>query len=163
MDLIYEDVDTPIGSFRVAEREGRVCAAAFGDGWSNVAARVERRLGPISWKRGETTSAPALAAYFRGELNALDRIEVDAAGSPFQASIWSRLRDIHPGTTVSYSELASAVGSPRASRAVGSANAVNPLCLIVPCHRVVRADGTPGGYAGGPERKDWLLRHESGA
>jgi methylated-DNA-[protein]-cysteine S-methyltransferase len=161
MDLIYEDVETTIGAFRIAERDGRVCAAAFGDRWDAVADRVEAHSGPIRWVAGPTRAADAVRRYFDGDIGAIDDVDVATAGSAFQASIWSQLRRIAPGSTMSYSELADAVGTPRASRAVGTANGANPICLIVPCHRVIRADGTPGGYGGGLERKRWLLAHEA--
>lgn len=161
MDVIYEDIGTPIGNFRVAEREGRVRAAAFGDRWDEAADRVEARLGRIGWTEGPTRAGDALRRYFEGEVAALDDIPVDTGGSPFQAAVWSQLRRIGAGSTMSYAELADAIGTPRAFRAVGSATGANPVCLIVPCHRVIRADGSAGGYGGGLDRKEWLLEHEA--
>lgn len=161
MELIYEDVETPLDTFRVAEREGRLCAAAFGDRWDRVAPRVESRFGAIGWVEGRTRAAEAIRQYFGGEIEAIDDVDVDTAGSTFQASVWSQLRRIQAGSTMSYSKLADAVGAPGAARAVGTANGANPVCLVVPCHRVVRADGAIGGYGGGVRRKEWLLDHES--
>jgi methylated-DNA-[protein]-cysteine S-methyltransferase len=161
MDMIYEDVDTPIGVFRVAERKGRLCAAGFRDKWGSVAARVEARFGDVAWAEGATGAGHAVRAYFAGDLVAMDELNVDAAGTTFQSAVWSQLRRIAPGSTLSYSALADAIGAPRASRAVGTANGANPICLVIPCHRVVRADGTTGGYGGGPARKAWLLDHEA--
>lgn len=161
MELIYEDVDTPIGTFRVAESERHVHAAAFGDRWDTVAGRVEAWFGPIGWAEAPTRTGDAVRRYFEGEIAAIDDIAVDTIGSPFQKAVWSQLRRIGAGSTMSYARLAAAVGSPRAFRAVGSANGANPVCLIVPCHRVIRADGTVGGYGGGPDRKEWLLKHEA--
>jgi methylated-DNA-[protein]-cysteine S-methyltransferase len=104
----------------------------------------------------------ALDAYFAGDVAALDSIAVEVNdGTPFQRSVWKCLRDIPAGETVSYGELAVRVGSPQAARAVGMANAANPVPLIVPCHRVVRAGGVLGGYGYGPDMKRWLLRHEA--
>jgi methylated-DNA-[protein]-cysteine S-methyltransferase len=100
-------------------------------------------------------------AYFGGELRALDAIEVDPGGSPFQREVWKALRTIGAGETRSYQELASAVGRPSASRAVARANATNPIPVVIPCHRVIHSDGSLAGYGGGIERKRWLLRHEA--
>jgi methylated-DNA-[protein]-cysteine S-methyltransferase len=161
MDVIYEVVGTPIGRFRIAERDGNVCAAAFGDRWQVVADRVEAGSGAIRWVEGTTRAAEAVRPYFEGEIEAIDGIEVAAAGTVFQAAVWSQLRRIRAGSTMSYSALADAIGAPGAARAAGTANGANPVCLIVPCHRVIRADGTAGGYGGGADRKEWLLEHES--
>ena len=103
--------------------------------------------------------AAQLDAYFAGELTSFD-LELNLLGTPFQRSVWSRLREIPYGETISYGELARRVGNPKASRAVGLANGRNPIALIVPCHRVIGADGSLTGYGGGLERKTWLLDHE---
>ena len=87
-------------------------------------------------------------------------LTLDPRGTPFQLRVWQELRRIPWGQTISYGELARRVGNPKASRAVGQANAVNPIPLIIPCHRVIAADGSLGGYSSGPDRKRWLLRHE---
>jgi methylated-DNA-[protein]-cysteine S-methyltransferase len=104
----------------------------------------------------------ALIAYFeRADDRAFDTLTLAPLGTPFQHRVWAALRDIPFGTTVSYGRLAESVGSPGAARAVGLANARNPIAIIVPCHRVVNSKGEPHGYAGGLERKRWLLEHES--
>ena len=82
------------------------------------------------------------------------------AGTPFQRKVWQGLCAIPYGETMSYAELARRIGHPGASRAVGSANGRNPISIVVPCHRVIAADGTLGGYGGGLDRKEWLLQHE---
>ena len=87
-------------------------------------------------------------------------LTLDPQGTPFQLRVWQELRRIPWGQTISYGELARRVGNPKASRAVGQANAVNPIPLIIPCHRVIAADGSLGGYSSGLDRKRWLLRHE---
>ena len=102
----------------------------------------------------------AFERYFDGELDALDALPVVMDGTTFQRSVWQALRSIAPGSTVSYAQLADKVGNPRASRAVGSANGRNPLPIIVPCHRVISADGTLGGFSAGLKAKRWLLQHE---
>lgn len=100
-----------------------------------------------------------LAAYFRGELRDFE-FPLRMAGTPFQRLVWEGLRAIPYGSTVSYADLALRIGRPGASRAVGSANGRNPIAIVVPCHRVIAADGSLGGYGGGLDRKDWLLEHE---
>lgn len=102
-----------------------------------------------------------LAAYFRGELREFD-VPLVAVGTPFQREVWTALRAVPYGATCTYGDLAAAVGRPKAVRAVGGANGRNPIFLVVPCHRVVGAGGALTGYAGGLERKRWLLAHECG-
>jgi O-6-methylguanine DNA methyltransferase len=102
----------------------------------------------------------ALDAYFAGDLAALDALPVHTGGSAFQRRVWTALRKIPAGTTTTYGALARALGCPNASRAVGRANGSNPVGIVVPCHRVIGASGTLTGYAGGLERKRWLLAHE---
>jgi O-6-methylguanine DNA methyltransferase len=101
-----------------------------------------------------------LERYFAGELQAIDDVAVALKGTPFQLSVWRELRKIPAGDFVSYAELAERVGKPRAVRAVGQANAKNPIAIVVPCHRVVASDGALGGYSAGGDRKAWLLAHE---
>ncbi len=100
-----------------------------------------------------------LAAYFRAELREF-AIPLRMPGTPFQRLVWEGLQAIPYGSTVSYAELARRIGRPGASRAVGSANGRNPIAIVVPCHRVIAADGTLGGYGGGLDRKEWLLELE---
>ncbi len=102
----------------------------------------------------------ALAAYFAGELHALDALAADGEGTDFQRRVWRALRRIPASATASYGEIARAICAPRASRAVGAANGRNLIALVVPCHRILGADGQLTGYAGGLARKRWLLDHE---
>ncbi|MBX9614605.1 MAG: methylated-DNA--[protein]-cysteine S-methyltransferase [Caulobacteraceae bacterium] len=102
----------------------------------------------------------AVEAWFAGDLGALDGLVVKTGGTAFQTAVWAALRAIPAGETRSYGQLAAAVGSPKAVRAAGLANGQNPVALIVPCHRVIGANGSLTGYAGGLERKRWLLAHE---
>ncbi|HEX4413591.1 MAG TPA: methylated-DNA--[protein]-cysteine S-methyltransferase [Lacipirellulaceae bacterium] len=101
-----------------------------------------------------------LDAYFAGDMNASDRIPTATGGTAFQRAVWRALRSIKPGTTKTYGQIAAKIGRPTASRAVGAANGANPIALIVPCHRVIGANGTLTGYASGLARKQWLLEHE---
>jgi methylated-DNA-[protein]-cysteine S-methyltransferase len=102
----------------------------------------------------------ALDAYFDGDLAVLDSIPTATGGTPFQRAVWNALRGIEPSTTRSYGQIAKNLGRTNSSRAVGAANGANPIAIVVPCHRVVGANGTLTGYAGGLERKRWLLDHE---
>jgi methylated-DNA-[protein]-cysteine S-methyltransferase len=101
-----------------------------------------------------------LSAYFAGELSALAGLTVLTGGTPFQRQVWAALRKIPIGKTTSYGALAQRIGRPNAIRAVGLANGANPVGVVIPCHRVIGADGSLTGYAGGLERKRWMLEHE---
>jgi O-6-methylguanine DNA methyltransferase len=143
-------VQTPIGMFRAVVIDGSLRSAGFlGD---RSGARVSRDSSGVH---------DALAAYFAGDIDALDAITVAPQGTEFRRLVWKELRQIPAGSTISYGELAARVGAPGAARAVGTANATNPICLVIPCHRVVRAGGALGGYAFGLDRKRWLLAHET--
>lgn len=100
-----------------------------------------------------------LGEYFAGDRRSFD-LPLEPAGTPFQQQVWQQLRAIDFGATDSYAAVAARIGRPRAVRAVGAANGVNPLAIVVPCHRVIGSSGKLTGYAGGLERKAWLLRHE---
>ena len=115
------------------------------------------------WQRDDSVFQAVreqLDAYFAGRLRDFE-LPLRMAGTPFQHQVWEGLRAIPYGETVSYAELARRIGRPGASRAVGSANGRNPIAIVVPCHRVIAADGTLGGYGGGLDRKEWLLQHEA--
>ena len=102
----------------------------------------------------------AMRAYFKGDIGVIDTLPVATNGTPFQTSVWRELRRIGRGKTISYAELASRIGKPRAVRAAGLANGQNPISIVVPCHRVIGSNGTLTGYGGGLPRKKWLLQHE---
>ena len=156
---------SPIGTLTLAVRDRALCALVFADGWRDRRARLEHRFGAVELRRADDPAhvLSALAAYFEGDLHVLDGIAVDAGGTPYQRAVWDALRRIPPATTVSYGAIARALGRPAAVRAVGTANGANPVGIVVPCHRVIGADGTLTGYAGGLERKRWLLAHEQTA
>lgn len=143
-------VETPIGAFRAVVIDGSVHTAGF------LGARGARGT-----SRDSSGVHDALAAYFAGDIDALDAIQVTPEGTVFRQLVWKALREVGAGSTISYGELAARVGAPGAARAVGTANATNPICLVIPCHRVVRAGGALGGYGFGVERKRWLLGHEA--
>ncbi len=167
MERVFTDrFETPVGEFvLVADEAGRLRAAGFAE----AHARMERHLGVFADARRfrlEAARNPgglrdAMRAYFAGDLAVLDALPAEGVGTPFQQKVWRALRDIPCGETRSYGELARAIGQPAAVRAVGLANGANPVSIVVPCHRVIGADGTLTGYAGGLERKRWLLAHET--
>ncbi len=155
-------IETPVGAVVVARNGERICALGFADRWAGLRKELEKRFGSVAWQDDPDGGAPAdaIRRYLAGDLSALDSVEVDTAGTPFQEKVWRALRRIPAGRTISYAELARAVGSPSAVRAVAGANARNPVSIVVPCHRVIAADGTLAGYGGGVPRKEWLLVHE---
>ena len=163
MDLWLETLPTPIGTLLAVSDDDAVLAVDFADGEPRMLRLLQRHWGGAVTLRPATRELPAgraLRRYFDGDLSTLDALRVRTAGTTLQRSVWHALRSIPVGATTSYGALAQKLGRPRASRAVGMANARNPVALIVPCHRVIGADGALTGYAGGLERKRWLLAHE---
>jgi methylated-DNA-[protein]-cysteine S-methyltransferase len=165
LHLWTNHIDTPIGELLIAaDSDGKLRAVD----WRDYEARMMRLLGLHYGKDGfklEATHdlhvlASAIQGYFAGNLAAIDSLPVQTAGTLFQREVWHALRKIPCGRTLSYSELAERIGRPAAIRAVGSANGSNPVGIVVPCHRVIGADGSVTGYGGGIERKKWLLAHE---
>lgn len=147
-------VGTPIGTLVLcADAEG--LTHALFDGHPSLPAPRSDAGNPHL-----AAAAGAVDAYLAGDRHAFDRLELRPRGTVFQQRVWEALRAIPYGRTCSYRELAANAGNPRAARAVGSANHHNPLMVIVPCHRVIAADGSLAGYGGGLERKRWLLEHE---
>ena len=161
--LTLERIATPVGeALLVTDADGAVRALDFAD-YETRMLRLLKRHAPgavLVEGRAPETVRGAVEAYFNGDARALDGLTVKTAGTAFQSAVWAALRAIPAGETRSYGQLAAAVGSPRAVRAAGLANGQNPIAVIVPCHRVIGANGTLTGYAGGLERKRWLLAHE---
>jgi methylated-DNA-[protein]-cysteine S-methyltransferase len=155
-------VATPIGGLTLFARGPRLCGVAFEGAEPGLRALLTSRYGEFTDDEQANPAgiAARLTAYFGGELRALDTIPVETGGTAFQQRVWLALREIPPGTTTSYGELAARLGVPRAVRAVGLANGRNPIPLVLPCHRVIGAGGSLTGYGGGLERKRWLLVHE---
>ena len=157
-------VDTPIGPLSLLTHGGQLIAGGF----TAHPAAMHTRLAPTLRALPLEPAGPAelpwlakpVAAYFDGDLQALDEIPVCQPGTPSRQRLWAALRAVPPGATVSYTQLAAQAGNPRAPRAAGAACAYNLIAPVVPCHRAVRTDGTLGGYYYGLDRKTWLLRHE---
>lgn len=145
---------TPVGPLLLTFTEKGLAGLEFSDC---------RALGtelPESLKPMVNQVARCLEDFFAGASTDFSHIAVDFQGTPFQIRVWQALREIPRGTTISYGELARRVGRPQTFRAVGQACGANPIPIIIPCHRVIAADGSLGGYSAGPERKRWLLMHE---
>jgi methylated-DNA-[protein]-cysteine S-methyltransferase len=155
-------VHTPIDALTLAARNGRLCLLHFGAREGPVRQQLQRWYpgDSIEHRRDPAGAATALAKYFSGQLDALDALEIELNGTPFQQRVWGALRRIRAGRTASYAEIARAIGAATAVRAVGAANGANPIAIVVPCHRVIGSNGTLTGYGGGLKRKEWLLRHE---
>jgi methylated-DNA-[protein]-cysteine S-methyltransferase len=162
MKLSRNRIDTPLGVLIAVQSDDGLCDLDFSDRWKAKLTRLKKRFGTVEFEEGADPHgiAAALSAYFAGDLRSLDGVRVDAGGTAFERAVWSALRQIPVGATLSYGELAGRLGNPSASRAVGSANGRNPVAIVGPCHRVIRRDGTLGGYAGGLARKKHLLAHE---
>ncbi len=163
MKLELGEIGTPLGVLRFARASERIFGLAFAEVWPALERAVAGRLGRLELcaARGAEDLRARLDAFFAGDLATLDGVELALLGTEFQLRVWSALRSVPAGATISYGALARAIGAGSAVRAVGAANGANPVWLIVPCHRAIGADGRLVGYAGGIERKRWLLAHES--
>jgi methylated-DNA-[protein]-cysteine S-methyltransferase len=166
--LRVDRVETPLGELLiVADEDDRLRSTM----WTEYESRLQHQLAAHYGKKGfvlEPGKNPgglteAVAAYFAGDLRAIEALPVATAGTPFQTAVWNALRGIPCGETISYAELARRIGRPSAVRAVGLANGANPVGVVVPCHRVIGSDGSLTGFGGGIERKRWLLNHEAPA
>jgi methylated-DNA-[protein]-cysteine S-methyltransferase len=152
---------SPIGAITLFARDGVAVAVDFDAGRSDPRALLLKRFPDAAFAEGALAGLVApLERYFDGDLKALEAIPVDPGGTVFQARVWKALRQIPVGRTLSYGELARKLGNPNAMRAVGLANGQNPIGVVIPCHRVIGADGSLTGYGGGIDRKRWLLAHE---
>lgn len=161
--LSLDRLPSPIGEILlVTDQAGAVRAIDFHDYAPRMTRLLRLHYGDLPL---ETAAAPSairqsLADYFDGQLDALPAISWATGGTAFQRAVWTALMDVPAGTTSTYAALAARIGKPAATRAVGAANGANPIAILVPCHRLVGANGSLTGYAGGLERKQWLLRHE---
>lgn len=163
MELQLERWNSPVSTLLlVTDADGVLRALDFGDYESRMQRLLRSHYGEVALGEGKSPRAitRALEAYFAGDLDELTNIPTATGGTEFQRKVWKGLREIPAGTTISYGELATNIGRPGASRAVGAANSQNPIAIVVPCHRVIGASGKLTGYAGGVEHKQWLLDHE---
>lgn len=150
LDYFEPPADSPLGWLTLTASDDGLTAVDFSRGLLGT-----KREHPVLERCKEQ-----LAEYFAGTRTAFD-LPLAAEGTAFQQAVWQALREIPYGETRNYGELAATLGKPTASRAVGMANGKNPLAIVVPCHRVVGADGRLTGYSGGLARKEWLLAHEA--
>lgn len=159
-------VTTPIGRMLALASGDALCALEFESPGrlSRLESRLQRWFPDFSVEEGDCPSLARtrdwLSAYFDGSSADASALRLEMRGGQFELAVWAALRDIPPGSTTSYGEIARHVGSARASRAVGLANGSNPIAIIIPCHRVIGANGALTGYGGGLDRKTWLLNHE---
>jgi methylated-DNA-[protein]-cysteine S-methyltransferase len=158
-------IPTPVGDMLIAvDEEERLRVLDWDSHVERMERLMERYYGPGAVTLAESAADHAVArkleAYVAGDIAAIDDIPTRTSGTAFQRKVWAALREIPAGQTWSYGRLAVHVGESGAARAVGLANGSNPIGVVVPCHRVIGANGTLTGYGGGLERKRWLLRHE---
>jgi methylated-DNA-[protein]-cysteine S-methyltransferase len=158
-------LDTPVGPFTIIGSEAGVVASGFTTDPDRLLRLIHPGLRP---ERLEPEGAAArhlapVAAYFEGDLGALDGVPIVLDGGPFLRRAWQALREVRPGARITYGTLAARAGNAKASRAAGQACARNPVTLFVPCHRAVDSRGAPHHFGWGLPVKRWLLDHESGA
>lgn len=162
MELGVEEIPSALGKLLLVTDGARLCALDYVGYEQRMTELLKPRYSNFRLTKSRTPCgfSSHLRAYLQGKLCALDAIPVSTGGTPFQQQVWMMLRTLPPGTVMSYGEMAVKLGSPHAFRAVGAANALNPIAIVIPCHRLVGANGNLTGYAGGLERKRWLLEHE---
>jgi methylated-DNA-[protein]-cysteine S-methyltransferase len=157
--ILYTHVDSPVGRLLLLSDEKTLTGLYMDVPGHEPAGRAAWRerpeAGPLR------AAAEQLSDYFTGTRRRFD-LPLGMPGTPFQRRVWQELSEIPFGETLSYGRLATRIGKPGAARAVGLANNRNPISIIVPCHRVIGADGSLTGYGGGLDRKRWLLAHEAG-
>jgi methylated-DNA-[protein]-cysteine S-methyltransferase len=159
---ILETIDTPDGAFTIlADDAGRVLASGWTSDADDILGRLAPRHRPDDVREGVTDAAAAARAYYDGDLGAIDGVAVHQFGTDLQHAGWAGLRRIAPGRPLTYAEFAAELGSPAAVRAAASICARNAPALFVPCHRVLRSDGTLGGFAWGLDVKLSLLQREA--
>jgi len=162
VELYAQTIPSALGPLVTVTDAQGLCALEFTDCEARLTQLLSRRFGSVTLHPGADRLGigARIKDYFAGDLGAIDGIPVNPGGTEFQRTVWRALRSIPAGSTRSYAELAAAIGRPTAPRAVGLANARNPVAIVIPCHRLVGSDAGLTGYAGGLERKRWLLCHE---
>jgi methylated-DNA-[protein]-cysteine S-methyltransferase len=162
-ELFIDRIDFELGQILIVSDGEALCAVDFSGYEHRMIKLLALRYKSVQLidKVNPQDFSWRISAYLAGELNSVDDIPVKTGGTAFQQQVWLALRTILPGTTTTYGELAKLLDRPKAYRAVGLANSLNPIAIVLPCHRVVGANGSLTGYAGGLDRKEWLLKHEA--
>ncbi len=163
MKLLIDHVRSPIGTLLIVSDGKALCALEYRGFDQRLMRLLRGRFGDdVAFTETDDPQgfSANIRAYLDGDLAVIDEMPVSTGGTAFQQRVWSALRQIPTGTTATYGKLAVKLGKPSASRAVGLANSLNPVAIVVPCHRVIGANGKLTGYAGGLDRKRWLLGHE---
>lgn len=160
--ILTDRISTPIGDLILVARDGAVLLLEFEDASDRIARELQSRFNgdELQPSTNPFGLSDRIRDYFAGQLTAIDDVLTDGGGTAFELRVWAELRRIPCGQTISYGELATRIGNKNAMRAVGLANGKNPIAVVVPCHRVIGADGKLTGYGGGLHRKEWLLKHE---
>lgn len=166
--LRTDSYNSPLGEIVLAVDGGELCYADFAGNDARMQKLLRAHYQNFTLRAANLPEWRArMRRYFGGDFGAFDGVQLRLGGTEFQRRVWRALQNIPPGKSISYRELAARIGKPKAARAVGSANARNPVAIVIPCHRVIRADGGIGGYAGDSgnagetSRKTLLLAHES--
>lgn len=162
MMLFVEEFDSPCGTISIIFDEAEILYHLdFPDQGGRQMNMLKKRFKDLKLEKSTSkTIRSHICAYLLGEFDRLEQITCDLGGTDFQKRVWQALKSIPVGKTCSYLDLAVKIGNEKAVRAVARANALNPVSLIYPCHRVIGSDGALRGYAGGLKRKGWLLQHE---
>ncbi|WP_435743250.1 methylated-DNA--[protein]-cysteine S-methyltransferase [Microbacterium sp. PMB16] len=162
MTAIIQTIDTADGPFTIlADDRQRVLSSGWTDDQTAILTRLASATRPAAVREGETDAAAAVSAYYGGDLTAIDAVAVKQTGTALQLAGWAALREIEPGDPLTYTGFAARLGNPQAVRAAASICARNAPALFVPCHRVLRTDGTLGGFAWGLGVKASLLARET--
>jgi methylated-DNA-[protein]-cysteine S-methyltransferase len=162
MKLFLDCINSPIDIIILISDGESLCSLDFEDCKGRMMKLLEKRYGAVDFVEKDDPQgfSSRISAYLDGDFSGLKDIPVNTGGTAFQQLVWQGLRQIPVGQTLSYGELAAQLGKPTAARAVGMANSLNPVAIVVPCHRVIGASAKLTGYAGGLDRKQWLLQHE---
>ena len=160
--LMIDKIDFALGQILLVSDGEKLCAVDFADYESRMMKLLVKRYGAfhLTEQPNPQGFSNRLRAYLAGDFSSIEDIPVSTGGTVFQQQVWQTLRSIPSGTVVTYGELAQKIGKPTAHRAVGMTNSLNPVAIVLPCHRVVGAKAKLTGYAGGLACKQWLLQHE---
>lgn len=162
-ELVVDYIPSPVGKIVIVVDGDMLCSLDFEEYTERMMRLLKRRYAEVQLKQVDDPHgfSTRIRNYFAGDYDSLTAIPVNTGGTPFQQQVWTALREIPVGQTLAYSRLAARIGKPKAARAVGMTNSLNPVAIVLPCHRVVGCNASLTGYAGGLDRKRWLLGHEN--